>query len=158
MKPALSLSLLFASLSASCGTVRHWRELQTDPMSIGAAWEGFVQVAASQRDGFLVDQTKTDRGLGIWQSLWRNRQSERYPIRYRLKAEFLFDEGSPEEGWLLRYVVEQEKVKDIRRHVQPSEDDWSADGQNVEVEDILTYRLQYRLAPTSIESVKPGQR
>src|SRR5690606_16179990 len=47
--------LLLFSLLASCGSVRNWRELQTEPMSIGEAWNGFVDIATA-RDGWRVDE------------------------------------------------------------------------------------------------------
>ena len=143
--------LLLLSLFASCGTVRNWRELQTEPMTIGEAWTGFVAIATA-RDGWRPDSTATDRGNGIWQSHWRKREMERnFPIRNRLKMEILLDEGSREKGWWIRYVIEQEKVKDLRRHRQPMEEDWSADGQDGEGESMLFERLLRRLAPKSVQ-------
>jgi len=143
--------LLLFSLFASCGSVRNWRELETDPMSIGEAWTGFVDIATA-RDGWRVDESATDRGNGLWQSRWRKREMERnFPIRNRLKMEILLDDGSREKGWLVRYVIEQEKVKDLRRHSQPGEDDWSANGQDSEGESILGARLVRRLAPKSVQ-------
>ena len=142
--------LLLFSLFASCGSVRNWQELQTEPMSIGEAWSGFTAVATA-RDGWRVDESATDRGNGVWQSRWRKREMERnFPIRNRLRMEILLDEGSREQGWWIRYVIEQEKVKDLRRHAQPQEDDWSADGQDREGEAILSERLVRRLAPKSV--------
>lgn len=143
--------LLLFSLFASCNSIRQWNELQTEPMSIGAAYGGFVAIATA-RDGWRVDASSTDRGLGVWESRWRKREMERnFPIRNRLRMEILVDEGSREEGWWVRYVIEQEKVKDLRRHSQPREEDWSADGQDPEGEAILGERLRRRLAPKSVQ-------
>lgn len=143
--------LLLFSLFASCSSFRQWRELQTEPMSIGEAYGGFVSIATA-RDGWRVDASATDRGLGTWQSRWRKREMERnFPIRNRLRMEILLDEGSREKGWWVRYVIEQEKVKDLRRHAQPREEDWSADGQDQEGEAILGERLRRRLAPKSVQ-------
>lgn len=120
-------------------------------MSLGEAWTGFVQIATA-RDGWRADHSGIDRGIGVWQSRWKKREMERhFPIRKRLRMEVLFDEGSREEGWLLRYVIEQEKVLDLRRHASPSEDDWSPNGQDTEGEVILGARLQRRLAPKSVQ-------
>ncbi|MFK7741649.1 MAG: hypothetical protein AB8H80_15130 [Planctomycetota bacterium] len=150
--------LLVSAAMTSCGTVRSWRELKTEPMSIGAAWNGFVQIVTA-RDGWLSDQSVTDQGLGIWQSRWKKREMERnFPIRNRFYAEFLLDEGSREDGWLIRYYVEQEKCKDLRRHAAPSEEDWSKDGQDQEAETILGQRLIRRLAPKSVEVLPPERR
>lgn len=157
MKVAPCLLLLLPAL-ASCGSVRQWRELKTEPMTRGAAWNRFVEVVTA-RDSWLSDPSETDRGLGIWQSRWRVREKERnFPIRNRLRAEFLFDYGSDEEGWLLRYVVEQESCDDLRRHSNPREEDWSADGQETELEAILGQRLLRALAPESVEVLAPERR
>jgi len=143
--------LFLFSLLASCGTVRDWRELQTEPMSLGEVWTGFTQIATA-RDGWRVDESATDRGNGYWQSRWKKREMERnFPIRNRLKMEIFVDDGSREEGWLIRYVIEQEKCKDLRRHADPQEDDWSPDGQDSEGEAILGERLVRRLAPRSVQ-------
>lgn len=151
MKLAPRLSLLLLSLLASCGTIRQWRELKTEPMTIGQAYQGFVDIATA-RDGWRVDESATDRGNGLWQSRWRKREMERnFPIRNRLVMEILIDEGSREEGWWLRYRIEQEKVKDLRRHSQPREQDWSPNGQDSEGESILGERLVRRLAPESVQ-------
>lgn len=142
--------LLLLSLFASCSSVRDWRELQTEPMSIGEVWNGFVSIATA-RDGWRVDESATDRGNGFWQSRWRKREMERnFPIRNRLKMEIFLDDGSREQGWLIRYVIEQEKVKDLRRHRDPRENDWSSNGQDIEGETILGERLVRRLAPKSV--------
>jgi hypothetical protein len=143
--------LLLFSLFASCGSIRQWRELQTEPMSIGEAYGGFVAIATA-RGGWRVDESAADRGNGIWESRWRKREMERnFPIRNRLRMEILLDEGSRAEGWWVRYVIEQEKVKDLRRHAQPREEDWSANGQDQEGEAILGERLLRRLAPKSVQ-------
>ena len=81
-----------------------------------------------------------------------------FPIRNRVKMEILIDDGSREEGWLVRYVIEQEKVDDLRRHVSPREEDWSADGQDGEGEAILGERLIRRLAPKSVVIEPPPRR
>lgn len=151
----LDCRLLLLALCAACGTVRDWRELKTEPMTLGACYDGFEFVATG--GGFVVDTSVSDRGLGTWLSRWRHREKERnFPIRNRLRAEILIDEGSPDAGWTIRYVIEQEKVKDLRRHNEPREADWSADGQDREGEVILGERLVRRLAPKSVAPA--GQR
>ena len=139
---------LLSLLLAACGSVREWREMRTDPMTIGECYNGFHFIATN--DGFRVDTSKTDRGLGIWQSRWRMRDGERhFRLRFRLKAEILVDDGSTETGWPIRYVIEQEKVEDLRRYASPREEDWSAAGQDAEREVILGEKLVRRLAPTA---------
>jgi hypothetical protein len=120
-------------------------------MSYGEAYGGFVAIATA-RNSWRVDESATDRGNGIWQARWRKREMERnFPIRNRLRMEMDPDDGSREEGWWIRYVIEQEKCKDLRRHAQPREEDWSSNGQDSEDETILGERLRRRLAPKSVQ-------
>jgi hypothetical protein len=72
-----------------------------------------------------------------------------FPGRYRLRVEVLLDERSAATGWPVRYVVEQEKVEDLRRSLDPREEDWSSTGQDKEKEVLLGERLVRRLAPKS---------
>ncbi len=139
---SLPLSMFFAA----CGTVMDWRELRTEPMTLGECYDGFAYVAG--KDGFAGDAPASDRGLGTWQSRWRLRQlGLNRPGRYRLRAEIFVDEGSTEKGWPIRYAIEQEKVKDLGHSMAPREEDWSADGQDREREVILGEKLVRRLAP-----------
>ena len=113
------LSIVLFSLLASCGTFRNWRELQTEPMSLGEAWQGWVDIVTS-RDGWVVDHSATDRGNGLWQSRWKRREIDRnFPVRSRLCMEILVDDGSRNDGWIVRYVIEQEICEDLRRHQDP---------------------------------------
>ena len=153
----LAPSVLMLSLLASCGSFRNWRELQTEPMTLGDAWQGCVDIVTS-RDGWVVDHSATDRGNGVWQSRWKRRETERnFPVRSRLCMEILVDDGSRQEGWLVRYAVEQEICEDLRRHQEPAEEDWSSYGQNTEAEAVLGERLVRRLAPDSVELKQPGR-
>ena len=155
MKRALII-VLFSPL-ASCGTFRSWRELQTEPMSLGEAWQGWVDIVTS-RDGWVVDHSMTDRGNGVWRSRWKRREIDRnFPVRSRLCMEVLIDDGSRQDGWIVRYVIEQEICEDLRRHRDPGEEDWSTYGQNAEAETMLGERLVRRLAPDAVEIRKPGR-
>ena len=137
--------LPLAFLLAACGTVTDWRELRSAPMTFGECYDGLVFVA--KKDGFAADTMGSDRGLGTWQSRWRERQiGLGRPGRYRLRAEILIDEGSSTAGWPIRYAIEQDKVKDLRKSLQPAEEDWSADGQDREREVIFGEKLVRRLA------------
>ncbi|MEO6597200.1 MAG: hypothetical protein ABIP94_20850 [Planctomycetota bacterium] len=150
MKSATRLVLLAAlsALLSACGTVTDWREIKTAPMALGEAYDGLQYIAS--RDGFTADVTATDRGLGTWQSRWRQRQlGLGRPGRYRLVVEILLDEGSTAAGWPIRYAIRQEKVKDLRYSMDPREEDWSSDGQDSEREAILGEKLVRRLAPGS---------
>ncbi|HEX5052809.1 MAG TPA: hypothetical protein VFZ65_13615 [Planctomycetota bacterium] len=148
MKSATRALALFAlsTLFAACGTVTDWREMRTAPMTFGQCYDGLEFIAS--HDGFTADLAVSDRGLGTWESRWRNRQlGLGRPGRYRLVAEVLIDEGSTEQGWPIRYAIMQEKVKDLRNSMDPREEDWSSDGQDSEREAILGEKLVRRLAP-----------
>jgi hypothetical protein len=134
-------------LFAACDSVRHWQELTTDPMPVGQVFEGIIHVASG--DGLVADATETDRGNGIWQSRWRMfiMPLTRHPGRYRLRVEVLLDEGSAANGWPVRFAVDREKVDDLRRSIEPREDDWSSAGQDTEKEALIGDRLARRLAP-----------
>jgi hypothetical protein len=141
----LPLAALFLVL-ASCGTVTEWREMKSGPMTFGECYDGIVFIAT--RDGFTPDALGCDRGLGTWQSRWRERQiGLGRPGRFRLTVEVLMDESSAADGWQIKFAVHQEKVKDLRRSMQPAEEDWSSDGQDREREAILGEKLVRRLAP-----------
>lgn len=115
-------------------------------MTFGECYDGLEFIAG--KDGFTADASACDRGVGTWQSRWRERQiGLGRPGRYRLRAEVMIEEGSPAIGWPVRYAIDQEKVKDLRKSMQPTEDDWSSDGQDRERETILGEKLVRRLAP-----------
>jgi hypothetical protein len=147
MKSVRHLLVLLALFATSaCGTVSDWRELQSAPMTFGECFDGLLFIA--QNSGFAADVTQCDRGNGKWQSRWRFRQlGLGRPGRYRLRAEVMIEEGSNAKGWPLRYVVEQQKVKDLTRSLEPAEEDWSSDYQDREAETILGEKLSRRLAP-----------
>lgn len=131
-------------LFAACGTIIDWREIKSDPMPLAECYDGFVYIA--DKDGFAADTAACDRGLGTWQSRWRQRQIGLGRAgRYRLRAEILIDEGSTEHGWTIRYAIEQEKVKDLRHSLDPGPSDWSPDGQWGERESLLGEKLARRL-------------
>ncbi len=143
---------LFLLLFTSCMHVRDWRELRTEPMPIGQCYEGLDYIAAAV--GFVSDASVSDRGEGIWQSRWRGRvldDPKRHPARFRLVAEIELDRGSPTTGWPIRFVVEQQWIEDLRKSLNPKEDDWSWKGQDKEAEAILGERLLRRLAPKAVE-------
>ena len=139
-------SLPFCFLLPACGTVTDWRELRTDPMTFGECYDGLAFVAG--KDGFVGDVSASDRGLGTFQSRWRQRVTDdRHPGRFRLRAEVLIDEGSPADGWPIRFAIEQQRVKNLTRSFEPVEEDWSPAGQNREREVLFGEMLVRRLAP-----------
>jgi hypothetical protein len=144
MKYALLLSLTFL---ASCTNITEWREMRTAPMKYAECYDGVVDIAT--HNGFTADTTISDRGLGVWQSRWRERVADNAGRsgRYRLRAEVMMEEGSTTSGWPLRFAIEQQKVKDLRKSMDPTEDDWSDDGQYGDREVILAEQLVRRLVP-----------
>ncbi len=143
MRHCLLLALA-APFFASCGLVHDWREMKTAPMTFGECYDGLLFIA--RNDGLTIDPSTSDRGLGTLQSRWRLRQlGLGRPGRYRLVAEVMIDEGTPQEGWPIRFVFEQQKVKDLRRATDPAESDWSDDGQDKERETIFGEKLVRRL-------------
>ncbi|MCR9247165.1 MAG: hypothetical protein NXI31_19200 [bacterium] len=147
MKPQRRLLLLpFLTAFTACGISRDWQEIKTAPMSRADCYDGLVFVAT--RDKYAPDIRECDRGLGTWQSRWRVVTRERFGLyRYRLIAEMLLDEGSAQDGWIIRYLVEQEKVSDPRRDRDPQEGDWKHVGQEREAEALLRARLERKLGP-----------
>jgi hypothetical protein len=134
-------------LLAGCGSVKSWQEMTTKPMRQGEVFAAVDQLARA--DGFLPDAANSDTGLGTWQSRWRNRQiGLGRPGRFRLRVEVMIDEGSLETGWPVRYLVEQQKVKDLKKSASPEESDWSADGQDSEREYLFGERLRRRVCAT----------
>ena len=140
------LCLVVLSFTAACGSVRDWQELKSSPMTLGECYDGVVYVATNS--GFAADVPQCDRGNGVWQSRWRQRQlGLGRPGRYRLRAELMLEEGSAQAGWPVRYVIEQQKVKDLRKSMEPTESDWSNDAQDRESETIFGEKLSRRLSP-----------
>ena len=80
--PARTLVCL-CLLLASCGTVREWRYLRSDPMPVGKCYDGIVEIAAGE---FAQDPAESDRGEGRFVSRWRQRVKEnRHLARNRLR-------------------------------------------------------------------------
>jgi hypothetical protein len=142
-------------LLAGCGSVKSWQEMTTKPMRQGEVFAAVDQLARA--DGFLPDAANSDTGLGTWQSRWRNRQiGLGRPGRFRLRVEVMIDEGSLETGWPVRYLVEQQKVKDLKKSINPTEDDWSSDGQDAEKEFLFARRLSLRLGLENPDGTRKG--
>ena len=133
-------------LFASCGVAHDWNEFITVPMTQAECYDGMVFVAYA--DGLTPDIPTCDRGHGTWQSRWRTRQLPIFGLgRYRLRAEMLLDEGSSSEGWIIRYIVEQQYVEDPRRRQDPVEEDWEDSGQYREREVLFAAKLERKLGP-----------
>lgn len=144
--PARTLVCL-CLLLASCGTVRDWRYLRSDPMPVAQCYDGIVEIAAGE---FAQDPAQSDRGEGVFVSRWRQRvKDNRHLARNRVRVELVLGEGSAQTGWPVRFYIEQETVKDLRRDENPREEDWSADGQDAAKEALFQERLLRKIAPKS---------
>jgi hypothetical protein len=149
----LASSLLL--LACACNTVKSWQELETGPMTFAEVYDGVDFIARA--DGFTVSTGESDRGLGIWQSRWRHRQlGLNRPGRFRLRAELEDLGGNGKSGWRVRFYVEQMKVKDLKKSMNPEEDDWSSDGQDVEREFLFARRLSLRLKIENPDGSRKG--
>ena len=81
-------ALLLLPVLASCGTVQHWREVRSGPVSQAEVYDAIDYLARA--DGFAPSVGECDRGYGVWVSRWRQRQlGLGHPGRYRLHAEIL---------------------------------------------------------------------
>lgn len=142
LHPRVLAATLLIPLGA-CNMAKNWTELRTGPMPIAQVYDNVEFVATS--DGFRPSPPDCDRGLGIWQSRWRRRaQQDGRPGRTRLRVEI---ESLDPQGWLVRWYVEQQRVKDLDKAQTPREDDWSSNGQDGEREHLFGARLSRRLQP-----------
>jgi hypothetical protein len=134
------LPLAFLVLVSACA-VHDFQHFQTGPLTRGQLWAGVSEVAETRFRSSAV----TDQGLGIFQSQWRHEVLRRgHAGRTRLRVE-LDPRPGPEEGWVVRYFIEQQRVADLERSFSPVEDDWEEDGQDAQQEQIFGARLRMRL-------------
>lgn len=130
----------------ACGTVERWQEIQSGPMKVAEVSDAIEYIARS--NGF-APTPDADRGLGLYTSQWRSfvlpQGGAWRPGRFRLRVEILLDKGSASEGFSIRFLVAQQKVKDLKRSKNPEERDWSDAGQDQEREFFFGDALQRRL-------------
>lgn len=66
-------------------------------------------------------------------------------MRQRVRAELVEQKGEGDAVvWQVRLCVERERVKDLAHSLQPREEDWSSDGQDQELEQIIVTQLRLR--------------
>lgn len=136
-------SLLLPLLLMACGTARDWREVAVGPTTFANTYQGITRSASA--DGYLASGPDCDAGLGIYQSRWRHKNlGLGRPGRFRLRAE-IQEGGSAEQGWTVRFYIEQQKVKDLGKSMNPGENDWSWDGQDTERERVFGEVLRRNL-------------
>lgn len=142
MKLPLRLpSLLLLTALGACNTTKNWSELQVGVMPVATVYDRVQRLAGSF--GYSPS-TDCDRGLGVYLSRWRSRTSDRgfnHAGRSRLRVEILEPRRGDPEGWLVRWHIERQWVKDLTRSSYPQESDWSNDGQDSEGEVFFGQRL-----------------
>ncbi len=144
--------LLLSMLTVSCASSRRdWRELALPDVPLQDAWGTFERYA--RQTGHPAEPQETDRGLRIYVSKWSTRPmsiGRRGGMggRTRLRAEFVplaesrAHAGESLAGWLIRFCIERQTVKDMARTMQPDEDDWSYEGQDTDLERQLEAHLR----------------
>ena len=144
----LAAGLLVALSSGCFGPSFEWREIDVGEVHLGDAWTAVEEIA--KVDGFPVDPAGTDRGLREFTSRWRTSELPfRRSNRRRVHARF---ERTDDNGWLIRYYVEQQTVEDISKSFDPEDRDWSAAGQDAETENRFTAKLKSRFEGASVPS------
>lgn len=137
-----SLCLLFA-LFASCKSY-DWREYRSGPATQAEVYDAIDYLART--DGF-GPSPECDRGLAVWVSRWRVQQvGLGRPGRLKLRVEIALEESNPKEGFLVRYRIERQSVEDLGKSLEPEEEDWKDDGQDVEREYLFGERLRRKLS------------
>lgn len=149
--PAL-FGLFGLLLLASCGVVFQYQEVQVGPQPFDDVWDAVVEVAAV--DGYPVDSARTDRGLRVFESLWKTQAvpfrlgSTHRGRRRRVHAEFEQPGGGP--GWLVRFYVERQVIGDMTGSLDPAEEHWTEGGQDVDTERRISVKLQSRFGVRSV--------
>ena len=146
MKSLAALSLLaLALLGTSCRTAYRWQEFQTGPVTQAEVFDAIERLART--DGFAPGE-QCDRGLAVWVSRWRQQQvGLGRPGRSRLHAEILVDQGSAQDGYMVRFRIERQVVEDLKKSRDPREEDWSEAGADTEREYLFGERLRRSLPP-----------
>lgn len=60
-------------------------------------------------------------------------------------------------SWRLRFCVERQTVADMARSMNPRESDWSADGQERDLEDVIEAQLRLRFGDNVATQPQPGR-
>ncbi len=137
---------------AACHTGPDWQEMPVSKLPMARIYNALE--TSAQTEGYTPSQPDCDRGLGRYQSRWRQRAGFLgHPCRFRLRAE-IEPGGKIVDGWLVRWCVEQEQVKDLTKSAAPARDDWSKDGQDVEREAILGELLRKQLRLDEAQAAK----
>lgn len=157
--PSLLRRALFtalAVLSACASTYRDWQDLGVRPQAFQDLWDAVAEV--STRHGMPPHVRQTDRGRGQFTSRWREvTPGFGQTMRQRVRAELIEQKGEADAVvWQVRLCVERERVKDLAHSLRPREEDWSSDGQDQELEQIIVTQLRLRFGDPLPGSTGPG--
>jgi hypothetical protein len=136
-------AMLSVLATGACSTARKWQEMTVGGLNFAQVYDTVESTARTQ--GFTPSPADCDRGLGTFQTRWREHQiGLDRPGRFRLVVT-IDDRESASKGWLVRWYIEQEKVKDLSRGQRPRDSDWSGDGQDGEREYLFGEQLRRSL-------------
>jgi len=136
-------AILLVLATGACSTAKRWQEMTVGGLNFAQVYDTVDLMARTQ--GFVPSPTDCDRGLGTYQTRWRLHQiGLDRPGRFRLVVN-IDDRESASKGWLVRWYIEQEKVKDLSYAERPRESDWSSDGQDGEREYLFGEQLRRSL-------------
>lgn len=149
--------LVSVVLLGACAAPPRWRDLGERALPFENVWNAVVET--SGRHGFALDESQTDRGRGRFQSRWRTwTQGFGQSRRLRVRAEFDRGEVVDEHAsWRLRFCVERQAVPDMARSMNPRESDWSADGQERDLEDVIEAQLRLRFGEGLVAPDRPKE-
>lgn len=134
---ALLLLLVCALGSCSLFWGPDERELSVPRLPLEDVWYHFEQV--SKNSGHPMDNARSDRGKLVFVSKWRSRpMAFGKGRRTRVHGRFVRED----EAWVVFYWVERQNVPKRSRALDPVEDDWEDDGQELLVEQTIGAQLQ----------------
>jgi len=139
-------SLLLLLLSVSCSSVwTDYQEYEADGLSMGALWT-VSQQALEATLGVPLDKAHTDRGMHKMETKWRTLAAPFRKGERRRGMIELVRSDTAKETVVIRYAIEKQINKTIGSEFDPEESDWSAAGQDNNLEEHLRQRLSYGVA------------
>jgi hypothetical protein len=150
---ARAVAVAVAAVLCGCASqLRDWRELGERRVPFEDAWAALVQTCS--RHGYVLSDRDSDRGRGTFTSRWRTwtqgfGNSKRTRVRAEMKSVTQADAAL---AWEVRFCVERQRVADMARSMDPRESDWSADGQERDMEDIIEAQLRLRFGDSTIRA------
>jgi len=140
------ISFVLLLLSMSCSTVwNDYKEYEVEGLSMGALWE-LSQNSLESTIGVPLDKAHTDRGMHKMETRWRTQaQPFRKGERRRGMIELVVTDEE-KQIITIRYYIEQQFNKTIGSEFDPKEEDWSAAGQDEDLQEHLRYLLRLAVA------------